>query len=193
MFRFDRNYQEMVYWEGNVDSYQGVCYADYIPFDFKKIEDARSFCEHLRSFDITDPELIYYFSGNGIFTIIIPICMFGDIAPSKQLPPILAETASLLVSNQTPNLYRKNSMIRIPNTVHETTGLYKVQLKHEELYGRSEADYKSLAKKPGELFGSDASHPNKTLVDFFAEAKANVQSNEFYDAKTLGERYDVYE
>ena len=72
------------------------------------------------------------------------------------------------------SIYDQNRLFRIPNTKHQTSGLYKVQLRPNEFYNFTVEEIKTLAKQPRKLFRPELPAPNAQLVQLFQEAKQGL-------------------
>lgn len=134
--------------------------TNILAFDFdckedlnKARKDALTLIERLRKvFKMTDNQLEIYFSGQKGFTLTLKM--------DKFLPPFKVAHLALNILGQElstldPSLYNASRILRIPNTKHQTSGLYKVQLSEEELKTLSIEDIKDIAQEPGELMSAD--------------------------------------
>jgi len=181
--RFGVDYKSHVKNTGSVTNYEGASFSDYLPFDFDNSDleiskqMALEFVEYLKTmFDVTPESLLYFFSGNKGFHIYIPIELFGEIKPGINLHAILKAAAFLLWSPEKmdTSIYDQNRLFRIPNTKHQTSGLYKVQLRPNEFYNFTVEEIKTLAKQPRKLFRPELPAPNAQLVQLFHEAKQGL-------------------
>jgi len=177
--RFGVDYKSHVEKTGSVTNYDGPSFSDYLPFDFDNSDlsvahqMALEFVEYLKTmFDVAPESLLYFFSGNKGFHIYIPIELFGEIEPATNLHTILKAAALLLWPQEKmdTSIYDQNRLFRIPNSKHQTSGLYKVQLRPNEFYNFTVEEIKTLAKQPRKLFRPELPEPNANLVQLFQEA-----------------------
>lgn len=123
-----------------------------------------------------------YFSGSKGFHVIVHERVFG-ISPENYLHKVykyIATFLSIRLAEDSDRLktfdlsvYTNRRMIRLENTKHSTTGLYKIELTHEELEEFSVEKIKSLAIAPrGNLYN------NKQLE---AAARYTKEAAEFYE------------
>src|SRR5690606_12219063 len=91
-------------------------------------------------FSMTEDEVRVYFSGSKGFHIIVNPIVLG-IQPHKQLHRIFKfvanslETQLGLQSLDTSSIYGHGRMLRLVNSIHFKSGLFKVELSYEELKG----------------------------------------------------------
>lgn len=126
-------------------------YYDNIVFDIDSM-NLRSITDLMQrienNFHINPINIGIYFSGNKGFHIEIPSRFFG-LQPSKDLHRVIEIIAIRMAGNTIEidkNIYRKNSTIRLVNTLNSKSGLYKIPLYLSELTTIDEI--KNLAKKP---------------------------------------------
>jgi len=104
-----------------------------------------------------------YFSGSKGFHLMLDTCVFGGIAPSKSLPLTftamrwhlaqkLAEAERQAVDLTIKDRVR---LLRLPNTIHERSGLFKVILSTEEIRNSSAEEIRKLAATPRPLQHTD--------------------------------------
>ncbi len=171
---------------GSVTNYEGPSFSDYLPFDFDNRDYlsvahqmALEFVEYLKTmFEVTPESLLYFFSGNKGFHIYLPIELFGNVNPARNLHAILKRVALLLWSEDKmdTSIYDQNRLFRIPNSKHQTSGLYKVQLRPKEFYNFTVAEIKTLAKQPRKLFRPEIPEANQALVELFSKTRAELKN-----------------
>lgn len=107
-------------------------------------------------FNVTEDEIRVYFSGSKGFHIIVNPIIMG-VQPHKHLNRIMKfiattlETQLGLKSLDTSSIYGTRRMLRLNNSIHWKSGLFKVELLHEELRGDLEAiisPTNGIAKSP---------------------------------------------
>lgn len=172
----------------------GDFYLDFdSPDDFELARtDAIKVLAYLKIvFKIQYEECNIFFSGRKGVHITIPYLILG-IKPSKDINIVfkyIAENAFNYTKNKTVDLqiYDKKRLFRVPNTLHEKSNLYKIQLTYEELRDMSYEDIKSLAKSPRKLIrivndtNSFASKMYKQFEEKAIESlnmKSNIKSNQ---------------
>lgn len=130
--------------------------TDTLAFDFdskddlnRARQDALSLIQKLREvFKLKASQLEIYFSGQKGFTI--------NLKMDKFLPPFKVAHLALNILGQDlttldPSLYNASRILRIPNTRHQTSGLFKVQLNYKQLQTLTVDEIKEYALEPREL------------------------------------------
>lgn len=135
---------------------ESYLYGDmYLDFDDKDNfdnarEDAIYAISYLKIvFGIEPNDLKIYFSGNKGVHVIVPKEIL-QISPNKKLNYIykaIAKKIQLFIKNNTLDMqvYDNKRMFRIPNSMHETSKLYKILLSYNELRTLPVEEIKSLA------------------------------------------------
>lgn len=182
----------------SVSGYQGKVWAPYLPIDLDHpelspaLEAARLLVEFFLSRWRIDPAgLPVYFSGAKGFHIMLDTRLFGRVAPSKNLPAIFDSLRRHLAQGlpeplrETVDLSIKDRMrlLRLPNTIHEKSKLYKIILSADELYTLDAAQIRQLAKRPRPLTLTDATEflsnaevsENPAAVQLFQRVKRQWQ------------------
>lgn len=116
--------------------------------------DAKRAVEHLAGF-IPAAATRVYFTGKKGFHIECEAVALG-ITPTSELPGIFRFIASdigeqLQVSTFDSAVYDARRMWRLPNSKHQSTGLYKIPITIEEMETLSYAEISRLAEAPREL------------------------------------------
>lgn len=133
----------------------GDFYLDFDSDNFELVrQDAIKAISYLKVvFGLNNPidQLKIYFSGNKGVHIIVPSVVIG-ITPRKDLNEIfktIANAISEFSTNKTIDLkiYDNKRLFRIPNSIHEKTGLHKVEITLDELRYSSESEIRNIAKK----------------------------------------------
>ena len=100
-----------------------------------------------------------YFSGAKGFHVLIDTCAFGRVAPAHDLHRVFSRLR-LQIVRELPDRARplfdlaigdKVRLLRLPNTRHGGSGLYKVALSAEELLSCSAVEIRGLARAPRPL------------------------------------------
>jgi hypothetical protein len=128
-------------------------------------QDALTLIQRLReTLKVKPNQVEIYFSGMKGFTVLLKM--------QKALPPykvghlalnILGENLSTL----DPSLYNPSRILRIPNTRHQVSGLFKIPLTYKQLQTSTIDDIKELALEPKELM-------NATEAVEIAEEMVNI-------------------
>ena len=155
----------------SVSGYEGKVWAPYLPIDLDHPEltpalaAARLLSEFLLARWRIDPAgLQIYFSGAKGFHIMLDTRLFGRVAPSRSLPAIFDSLRRHLAQElpeplrETVDLSIKDRMrlLRLANTIHEKSKLYKIILSADELRAHDADQIRELAKKPRPLARTDA-------------------------------------
>ena len=155
----------------SVSGYQGKVWAPYLPIDLDhpELTPALAAARLLGEFLLTrwriDPAgMQVYFSGAKGFHIMLDTRLFGRVAPSKNLPVIFDSLRRHLAQElpeplrETVDLSIKDRMrlLRLPNTIHEKSKLYKIILSADELRALAADQIRELAKGPRPLTLTDA-------------------------------------
>lgn len=126
-------------------------------------------------FGLTEDEIRVYFSGSKGFHVLVNPIVLG-IKPDKSLHRFFKLIATYLVSQlglkslDTSSIYGHGRMLRLVNSIHHKSGLFKVELTHEELKGDLNVVISELAKSPrGDIYPPDQ-----------LEYQLNVPANEWY-------------
>jgi hypothetical protein len=181
-YRYDRRNQNEAYLYGDF-------YLDFDSTDFELVrQDALKALSYLKIvFDIdTVNSCLIFFSGNKGAHIVVPAEIFG-VEPSNNLNEVfktIAEALYAFIDNKTLDLriYDKKRMFRIPNSVHESTNLHKVNITLDELRNLPYEEIKSIAKgtrivkTPKKTFSQTAQKMYKTFIEK-AENKVNAYKN----------------
>ncbi len=182
----------------SIAGYQGKVWASYFPLDLDHpdLETAlaavRFFLDlFLNQWEI-DPEGVQiYFSGSKGFHVMLDSRLFGRMVPSKSLPFIFAAMRRHLAQalpefcRETVDLGIKDRvrLLRLPNTIHEKSGLYKVLLTSDELRTFDPERIRVLAKVPRNLSLTDPTglistkeiHENPQAAKLFKKIRRQVR------------------
>lgn len=136
--------------------------------DFEKVrQDALTSLSYFKVvYKIPEENINIYFSGKKGLHIIVPPEIMG-IEPNNQLNLIFKYIANS-IRTYTPNktidlkIYDNKRLFRIPNTIHEATGLYKIPLLSDELRNLSKEEIINLAHSPRTIKTKRIVEVNKT-------------------------------
>ncbi|HXG52450.1 MAG TPA: primase C-terminal domain-containing protein [candidate division Zixibacteria bacterium] len=144
-----------------ISGYGGKVWAPFFPIDLDHpetqpaLEAARLLAAFLRNgWKIAPEALQIYFSGSKGFHLMLDTRIFGRVAPSKTLPAVF-DAVRRHLSYQLPERLRDTvdfaikdrvRLLRLPNTIHERSGLNKVLLFPEEIERLDAAAVRELAR-----------------------------------------------
>lgn len=138
---------------------ESYLYGDlYLDFDnkedFEKVrEDVICSLAYLKTvFKIDYNDIEVYYSGNKGIHIMVPAEVLG-IEPNKELNLIfksIAKKISSYTTNKTLDMqiYDNKRMFRVPGSIHEDTGLYKIKITVEEVRSEKYNDILTRASSP---------------------------------------------
>ncbi|HEU4341074.1 MAG TPA: primase C-terminal domain-containing protein [Candidatus Binatia bacterium] len=148
-----------------IAGYKGKVWAPYFPIDLDHPEltpalDAARYLTALlmERWRIDPTALQIYFSGSKGFHLLLDSHLFGKIAPSKSLP-LMFDSLRRHLAHELPEELRETvdlaikdrvRLLRLPNTQHEKSKLYKVLLSPDELdsLGPEEIRERARAVRP---------------------------------------------
>ena len=167
----------------SVSGYEGKVAAPYLPIDVDHPEltpalDAARLLSRffIENWQIDPAAWQIYFSGAKGFHLMLDCRLFGRVAPSKSLPAIFDALRRHLAQELpeplrgTVDLSIKDRMrlLRLPNTIHEQSKLYKIIVSAEELRALDAAQIRVLAERSRPLTLTDESG-----LQSHVEVKAN--------------------
>lgn len=125
--------------------------------DFEQVrKDALTVIAFLETvFKLTQNSYSLFYSGNKGIHLTVPAEVLG-IDPCMDLNNIYKYIATV-AKNYTQfktldtQVYDRKRLFRIPNTIHEKSNLYKIQITYQELQSKSLADIKQMAQQPRQL------------------------------------------
>lgn len=172
------------------DQDKAFLYGDmYFDFDDESLaltkEDVIKAIEYLEKvFFVPKSYVNIYFSGNKGFHLLVGAEVLG-VVPSKTLN-LTYKAIARQIRNYTKNntidmrVYDKKRLFRIENSIHEKTGLYKVQISYEELLN---LDSVSMTK----IASSSRRYPNKE-IKYIEEANKMYK---FYEEEAIKENNNL--
>jgi Primase C terminal 1 (PriCT-1) len=154
----------------SVSGYQGKVWAPFVPIDLDHLEltpaqeAAKSLCAFLLGkWGVTSDALQIYFSGAKGFHLMLDTRLFGRVMPSKNLPTVF-DSLRRHLAQEIPESLRgtidlsikdRVRLLRLPNTIHESSKLYKIILSHTELGHLGPKELRDLARTPRPLTLTD--------------------------------------
>lgn len=158
----NRGLFKTVYSYNNPNIDEAYMYGDfYLDFDdennIEKVrEDAISTINLINQlFRIPKEDINIFFSGSKGFHLTVDKKILG-VEPDKKLNIIYKHIAKMLYK-QTKHktidmkIYDNKRLFRLPNSQHEKTNLYKIQISYQELVNLSHDQLSQLARNPREL------------------------------------------
>lgn len=166
--------ENLVGGQPSLAGYDGRVWAAFLPFDIDGgpgvagLEAARLLARATyalleRWWNVPPAALHAYFSGAKGFHLLLDTRVFGRVAPSADLHRVFAHVR-LLVRRRLgarANLARfdlaigdKVRLLRLPNTRHRASQLFKIPLSREELFGCNAEQIRALAQNPRPLVGT---------------------------------------
>lgn len=168
LHRFPEEFRAYV--EGNrpkghpsVSGYSGLSWADFLPFDLDCREDlqrARSWAQNLGrtlqgTYGVREDQVRFFFSGSKGFHVLVPMELFGSVAPSFELAPLLKRVAHDLALEAgvdiDSSIYDRTRLLRCVNSRHSDSGLFKVELTWAELLNLEVSQILVLAANPRDM------------------------------------------
>ena len=154
LFSFDKNILEYVKLNNSsVSEYKGKLYANWIWIDFddkdKNIDNSlkmvKDFVRELNTnYFIEADNLYYYFSGAKGFHVGIYERLIGGVIGSTTLAEKMKDFVKFIAPQADTKIYDPVRIFRLPNSLNNKTGLYKIQLSFSELTSGDEI--KEMAK-----------------------------------------------
>lgn len=173
-----------------IAGYEGKVWAPFLPVDLDHpdllpaLEAARHLADLLLEHWQVDPNAIQaYFSGSKGFHLMLDTRVFGKILPSKNLPLIFDSVRRHLALElpehlrETVDLAIKDRLrlLRLPNTIHEKSKLYKVSLSLDELRRLSPLEIRECARTIRPLI-----HTDETGFLSRVEVKENTTAGQYF-------------
>jgi len=160
IFLFDEGLKQYVEKTGSVSNYSGNHTADGLVFDFdgEPLDAVRKkvieFVQYLETFyDVPIKYVRIAFSGNKGFHLSLPFAaVCENPKPSKHFHKIYKGIISDITGNDwkylDTSIYEIRRVIRLTNTKHSGSGLYKIPLTFQEVQSLSIDEIKELARQP---------------------------------------------
>lgn len=153
-----------------IAGFRGKVWAPSLPIDLDDpdlsvaLQATRSLASlFIDRWEIDPNGLQVYFSGSKGFHLMLDTRLFGRVVPSKSLPLLFASMRQHL-AQELPGRERETidmgikdrvRLLRLPNTIHEKSGLYKVLLPLPELHRLSQDEIRDFARAPQPLPTTD--------------------------------------
>jgi Primase C terminal 1 (PriCT-1) len=150
----------------SISGYEGKVWAPFVPIDLDHPElmPAREAAKRLSAFlleewGVNSGALQIYFSGAKGFHLMLDTRLFGRVMPSKNLPTMF-DSLRRHLAQEIPESLRgtidlsikdRVRLLRLPNTIHENSKLYKIILTPAELDHLNAEKLRELARTPRAL------------------------------------------
>jgi KaiC/GvpD/RAD55 family RecA-like ATPase len=142
--------------------------TDKIWFDFDDKEnvenaqkDAIEVVSRLKNAGIKEKCINVFFSGNKGFEVSVK---FNKMLNRTQVEHLTMEVFGKELQTLDSSLYDENQILRIPNTKHQVSGLYKVQITELELNSYKINEIKRIAETTGSVMTKEISSLNEELL-----------------------------
>lgn len=175
----------------SVSGYHGLVYANYLPIDIdaSDLKVAQQTAVLLVKFllefyGLSDKEVLVYFSGSRGFHIMVDVRAFGGIEPSRELHVVFSRMRERMVEAAKADrnvidlcIKDKLRLWRLPNTINQKSGLFKIQLTIDELFRLTPSQIKDKARKPQAIFLTDRTG----LLPLEKDIKTSKKMQELYN------------
>ncbi len=194
--------QFAVYKQTDQEEQYAPFYFDFDASGIYTFKDVQIDVEKLKNYlfsvhEIDKTEVRFYFSGNrGMHVIINPITI--GIEPYSELTYVFKNMAFYLkdlleLHTLDPAVYTIRRVLRLPNSVHKTSGCYKIELNPSEII-LPEEEIRKLAHAPREPLYDSSEYiglsPNESLKKiykhFLTLYKKQVEINKLKPQKIIG-------
>jgi hypothetical protein len=153
-----------------IAGYEGKVWAPFFPIDLDHpdlipaLKAVRLLTSILVELWKIDPKgLQVYFSGSKGFHLLLDVRLFGKVMPSKALP-LIFDSMRRHFAHELPEDLRETvdlgikdrvRLLRLPNTIHEKSNLYKILLNLDEVRKASAEEIRACARGPRLLSMTD--------------------------------------
>ena len=188
--RFPKVYAEHRRKIGSTKGYKGTSYTDFIPFDFDSDdltvsqERTRDFLKVLEvSYEVDGLHGVRcWFSGKKGFHVGLSSTLFGGWTPALDLAVKLKVLAKVVGQGLgiDPAIYDQNRLLRMQNTIHGVSGLWKIPLLPMEILTESIETIQAWASASRKVEWPDWSDvtPRPPLVQVWESIKKGQQGKE---------------
>jgi KaiC/GvpD/RAD55 family RecA-like ATPase len=207
MFPFDNSILNYVKTNGSIKGHKGKHFCDYILIDIdceddidqSRIDAIEAIKRLNQLYEINPDELFIWFSGNKGFHIALISKLFGQLDPAENINEIVKgfvkHSMQSIDSNIDYAIYENHRIIRVENSLHKKSQLYKIQISYEELIKLSMLEIRRLAKQPRTLkrniSKSEIVYREKIKRDLKSpviEKKNNIVQDGFFSPGNEGNR-----
>jgi len=209
-FQFDKGLLDYVkHNHDSVAGYDGPCYARFLPLDIdspdlnQAVKTAREITNYLLdNWNLAEEAIPAYYSGMKGFHITLSTGVFGKIEPGPELPKVFRKVRRSVVKQARVthpdtvdfSISDRLRLLRLPNTRHSKSGLYKVPLHVEELLSYEPEEIRKVAQKPRTVWLTDESgliprhqaEPTDGAVELFERCTEQAEQNCHADLPNAG-------
>jgi hypothetical protein len=153
----------------SISGYDGKVWSYFLPIDIDSadLKEALQAAQEVgglvhRKWGVPEHGCNIHFSGDKGFHFMILSALFGCKEPSEDLHLVfskvregIAEELGVGKSCIDMSVKDRVRLLRLPNSQHGRSKLYKIQLRYDELLKLDVSDIKEKAKKPGMLWNTD--------------------------------------
>ena len=224
-FPFDKTILDYVKINGTIKDHKGKHGCNYIVWDIdhednleQSKEEALWLLNRFQSeYGLSPDDTWIYFSGNKGFHICISRKTYGELEMCENMAEGIKRAAIEMAGELKidTTIYENHRIIRVANSLHAKSGLYKIEITYDELFSLSVDDIRTLAKSPRILErkktyadihenalisrivkSSFVTDDNKAVIDtgyFLPGDKGNRNNKLFSQACTLFEKTSLHE
>lgn len=167
LFAFDETFKQYVEAHGSVTGYKGKHFPHLFVLDVDSpdgdAEEAMSatakIVDWLLAEALTEEQFFVFFSGKKGFHICLPHTLFG-YSPSETMSKDCRRLARLIAqktnvpctgdSTKIDLIYDTTRLLRLPNSLHPDSGLYKIQIHPKDVFSDNVQHILEQAKRPRE-------------------------------------------
>lgn len=182
LFLFEEELKTWVQNTGSVKGFEGRHISDFLIFDFDGEDlsavknEAINFCLYLEAnYDLNKEFIEIFFSGSKGFHICIPMeCITENLSPALDFWKTyksLAIEISRGFNFADTSIYEIRRIIRLPNSLHPKSKLYKVPITFSELKSKSVDEIKIIAQRPREIEKDIDLELNENLLELYNKLK----------------------
>jgi hypothetical protein len=199
-FLFTKELDEYKKKTSSVSGFGGLVRANYLPLDIDAIDIGiaqgtavklvKLMVEH---HGLDQKAVLIYFSGKAGYHIMIDTRVFGDVKQSECLHIVFGKirerlTEQAKAKRDTVDLCIKDKLrlFRLPNTINRKSGLFKIQLTLQDLFGLTPSQIMDKARKAQRIFLTDRTgllplekdiEPCKKLQELYREVMEGMKNN----------------
>lgn len=161
LFPYEKSIIDYVKINGTVQNHKGKHACNYILWDIDRendLEGARNDTLTLLNywqseFGLSPDDTWIYFSGNKGFHVVIAAATYGQLEPSEIMGESIKRAAIEMAGSVKIDsvIYENHRIVRVANSKHAKSGLYKIELSYDELFSLTIPELQELAKEPRTL------------------------------------------
>lgn len=158
LFPYEKSIVDYVRINGTVKDHKGKHACSYIIWDIDRENDLQgakndtlTLLNHFQSeYGLSPDDTWIYFSGNKGFHIIVTAATYGQIEPNELMGEAIKRAAIEMAGTVKIDtvIYENHRIVRVANSRHAKSGLYKIELSYDELVNLKIEEIQELAKQP---------------------------------------------